>query len=121
MLKAPTEPDVILSNDTSGACTPGDHSFKVTYLTPFGETDASPASVSVRCDATHRSVVIQAPTGSNNLTGKNTVAIGRNIYATRAGDSTYYLISQAPVINGNADDNNNVPIRHLSSVSLMSL
>ena len=104
LLNAPTAPAVALLNDTSGSCTPGVHSFKVTFLTATGETSASPASGTVTCDALHTSVVLQVPTASSNLAGRNPVATGRNIYATTAGGSIYYLISQAPVINGNLEE-----------------
>jgi hypothetical protein len=104
LLNAPTAPGVALLNDTGGSCTPGVHSFKVTFLTETGETSASPASGTVTCDALHTKVVLQVPTASSNLAGRNPVATGRNIYATKAGGSTYYLIAQAPVINGNLED-----------------
>jgi hypothetical protein len=106
LLRAPTAPVAILMDDATGRCTPGAHSFKVTYVTANGETDASPASQTVTCDATHTKVVLQVPTASHPFTGRNNIATGRNIYATRAGGSDYFLIAAAPVIQGNLEDSN---------------
>lgn len=99
-LAPPTAPSAALLSDATGACTAGNHQFKVTYITAAGETNASPASNVVTCNAGQTKVTITLPTGSTT-NGLNTIATGRNIYATKAGGSTYFLIAPSPVVNNN--------------------
>ncbi len=99
-LAAPTTPIATLLNDATGNCTAGIHQFKVTYVTAAGETNASTASNVVTCSASQTKVTITLPTGSTT-NGLNTIATGRNIYATKAGGSTYFLVAPSPVVNNN--------------------
>lgn len=101
LLKA-TAPSASLQTDATGNCTAGAHLFKVTYVTAGGETDASSASGSVTCDASHTKVTVTIPTASDQYT-TNVVATGRNIYATTAGGSTYFLVAASPVVANNSD------------------
>lgn len=99
-LAPPTAPSASLLNDATGVCTAGTHQFKVTYVTPSGETNASPPSNVVTCSALQTKVTITLPTGST-VNSPNTIATARNIYATKAGGSTFFLIAPTPVVNNN--------------------
>lgn len=100
-LLAPSAPSAALVVDGTGNVTAGAHRFKVTYVTAAGETEASATSNSVTADAAHTKITVTIPTGST-ATGYNTIATGRNIYATKASDpNTWYLVSTSPVVNNN--------------------
>jgi len=102
LLLAPAALSASLVADATGVVTAGTHSFKMTYVTAGGETDASPVSNTVTADAAHTKITITIPTGSDQYT-TNTLVTGRNIYATAAGGSTYFLVAASPVVNNNTD------------------
>lgn len=85
--------------DGTGNCTVGVHQFKITYKTAGGETTPSAAS-SITCDSSHTKVTITVPTGTTQLQ-LNNIVTARNIYATTAGGSTFFLIATSPVLNDN--------------------
>ena len=79
----------------TGNCTNGAHLFRTTYVTANGQTVGGSAAASVTCDGTHKQVTVTIPTGSPFVTG-------RNVYATKAGGSTYFLVATSPVVNDNS-------------------
>ncbi len=92
---APSAPTAALITTASGNCTNGAHLVKITFVTATGETTAGTASGSVTVDGTHKQIAVTAiPKGSAAITG-------RNVYMTKAGGSTYYLVATSPVIANN--------------------
>jgi hypothetical protein len=92
----PTAPTAALVTIGAQNCTAGAHTFAVMYVTANGRTNYGTASNSVTCDGTHTEAALTAiPTGT-------AVVTGRNICATKAGGSVYYIASAEPTIADNS-------------------
>ncbi len=75
-----TAPVAVLSA-TGGIVTAGEHSLRITFVTPQGETGTSPASAAVLADGAHAIDVSQIPLGPAGTTA-------RKIYMSRIVDKT---------------------------------
>lgn len=75
----------IAAGSVSGSLSAGNYSYKVTYVTNFGETGASAASNVVAAAASSSMIVSSIPVWTDNN------VISRKLYRTTAGGSTYFL------------------------------
>lgn len=72
---------------STGVVDAGTHSYKLTYVTAQGETEANTASNVVTTDSTHKQVTVSSiPAPPEGVTS-------RNLYRTAAGGSTYKLLA----------------------------
>ena len=95
-LDDPTAPTAALNTDSTGSqITAGSHSYKVTFVTAEGETEAGATSNAVVNDATHTSNAISGvPLGGTGCTA-------RKIYRNKvAAQTTWYL--QQTIANNTA-------------------
>lgn len=90
----PATPVAILVTTGTGNVTNGAHLFKVVQNTVTGNTPASAASNSVTADGTHKQITVTLPTGDGLVTS-------RDVCATAAGGSTYFLVTASPVVSNN--------------------
>jgi hypothetical protein len=90
--KPSSAPTAVLVADGSGNGTAGVHSFKVTYVTSIGETDGSSASSSLTFDSSHTKATITIPRDKTQYE-HNMDIVSANVYATKAGGSTYFKIA----------------------------
>ena len=81
---------------SGGSCTAGTHSWVVTFITAFGESLPSAKSADQTCGVAATVPLSVIPVGPVGTTG-------RNIYATKTGDTgSYYLgCASAPCISNN--------------------
>jgi len=91
---APTACTATLVLTGTGNVDNGTHSYKVTYVNAFGETQLGAVSNTVTVDATHKQVALSAIPVSTS--GSVTA---RKIYRTKAGGTNYYLLT---TINNNS-------------------
>jgi len=75
---------------TAGSVTTGNHFIKQSAVTAEGETTTGGASNQVVADNTHKIDVDGIPAIAGEITGYN-------VYMTKAGGSTYYLVNAAPI------------------------
>jgi hypothetical protein len=84
-ITAPTAP-TLAANSTAGSLTADAYTYKVTYVTPFGESAPSSASAGVTPTAS-TSITVTIPT-SADVNVKS-----RKIYRIAAGDTVYKLVT----------------------------
>lgn len=76
----PTTPTTTLI-ESSGNLSVGNYRYRVTYISPAGETTASDQSTIVTTDSTHKQITVTIPIGDGTVTA-------RKIYRTIANGST---------------------------------
>ena len=72
---------------STGTVDAGTHSYKLTYVTAQGETEANTASNVVTTDSTHKQVTV------SSIPAPPTGVTSRKLYRTAAGGSTYKLLA----------------------------
>ena len=82
----PTAPTTALQTTAAGVMTVGAHTVAITYVTPQGETTIGAAGAARTVDSTHNKIDLTLiPLDPYGL------AIGRNVYVTKAGTTTPFF------------------------------
>ena len=90
----PADPSVALIATDVGNVDAGVHYYSVTYYTALGETSASTYNAAtVTTDATHKQVTVTIPVSTDYR------VIGRKIYRTKVGGSSYHVYALDEVDN----------------------
>lgn len=90
-ITAPTAPTAALAGGGAGNLSSGNYSYKVTYISPVGETAVGTISniINVTSPSSNGKMALTAI--STSVSG---VVTARNIYRTQAGGSTYFFLHQ---------------------------
>lgn len=87
-VSAPTDPTATLIATGTGNVDAGTHSYAVTFINAVGETNFDPTQPTVTTDSSHKQVSI-----TNIATSSSASVTARKIYRTKAGGSTFYLLT----------------------------